>query len=275
MKQRTDYVSNSSSASFILRDSPMLKEFSIDKQKLIDTFKALLPKADKNRFQVYDLQDGYDLKKAEDIRGTLECFYATDCYLNKDLNKLVLDYHNYEQWDTLIEALKDAHCLMFHSPYDEEHCQMSIYKYNEDGTFKSHDFVNAPDWIMTFIQKSRERLGILTNWEVCLRPESKYLIHFDDNAITSLQGYSTHGKNQEIIEYEDKVYQQKLMDEVKNSPYITEYYTLDRIMELLVMYWENNGIIDKNSEFFHKPKEITYHFSPLIDDVLSVRLHEG
>lgn len=257
MKIRTDYVSNSSSSSFIIGNSQFMENFKIGKKKLIDTLKALLPEKEHNGFRVYDMRQARDVKALEKIEGCLDGFSCTLSYIDrKHGDCLTAGDTGYETWGKFKESFVELYDIRNWNDWnkDEDYYQY-IWKYDNDGKCTDTKKVKPPKWMIETIKKFRHDSGVITNWEAAHRPETRFVIHFDDNVIWELKGVNEYGRkdNFETPYFDRKTLtkdQKEKNKQIRNSKWETESYTFDRICEILMTYWIENGIIDPNDEVF-------------------------
>lgn len=259
MKVRSDFVSNSSSSSFILQNCDLLEYFKIDKQEIINTIEKLTSYKHGESFYVYDLADIKDKEKAIKKFGQLldewMC-YETVKYKDSDGNiefeENKFRTHHYEE---ICEAIKKI--------YDIDDFGCCDFKITDESTMskfnyktKKYDTQPCPKFLIEFLRDLRNRLGIMSNLDVLKCEIARWFIHFDDDgSIIPLMG-----------SYKDKSYKSK-------------YGTKERVIETLFKYWKSIGKIKPKDKEFVKGKnfinEKNYTHEDFAQDVITCNLHEG
>lgn len=289
MKVRTDYVSNSSSSSFIIANSKMLEKFKIGKQDFIDAFKALLPEKEHKNFRVYDMHQKRDVKALENIKGCLQGWCCSESYVDKNTGQLTNGDFAFEKWSAFRDVFQDVFDIYCYGDYNnDDDYEHHIWKYDKkDGHCIESKTVPAPKWAIKLIRKIRKELGALDNWEAAHRPETRFVIHFDDNVLWELEGCQTRGKYEKLETPWGgnkglTKYQREKNKEIKISTWNSEGWSLDRVCEILMRYWVKIGRIDPKDPIFtellgeERMKEENPDLYPaLYFDIISFNGHEG
>lgn len=286
MKIRTDYVSNSSSSSFIIANSKVLEQFKIGKKQLIDTLKALMPEDEHKNFRVYDMHNKQDVKALEKIHGCLDGFSCTEAYLDPDTGRLTSGNYGYEKWRDFRNAFFNIYDISNYDDWmNDDDYHQTIWKYDKEGKCIDTKDVKPPKWMINVIKHVRKDSGVLTNWEAAHRPEARYVVHFADNVINTIHGFEEPGMHEDLqTPYFGRKtlnkYQKELNKKIRESTWETENYSLDRLCEILMRYWIDNGIIDHNDDIFKKIMgeeafKDTRRYPALYYDMISFCGHEG
>lgn len=279
MKIRTDYVSNSSSSSFIIGNSDFIEHFNIKKNDIVDAFKAMMPKENFKHCSIYDMTNKKDIKRLDNL-DILKGFTCNLSYVEYKTGNLVRWNRNYEQWEKFVESFSDAFDLIIHGAHDVDETKIRVPKYDKKGIFQYCEHKPAPKWMIDVIRKMKERLGVLSNWEVAHRPESKFVVHFDENEICDIDGFCTYGKHEDLetpfgTHKGLTKYQKEINKEIKNSIYETDSHSMHRICELLANYWIKNGRINPDDDFFKDSENTNSPLSDFYESIISYCLHEG
>jgi len=256
MKIRTDYVSNSSSSSFIIGHSQFMEHFHIGKNVLINTIKALLPESEHKYFKVYDMTKKSDVKALEKIAGSLKSFSCNNSYIDKKTGLLTGGNMGYETWEKFYDSFVHLYDIYNWGDWtDDKDYYQYIWKYDRTGKCIETKKVRPQKWMITAIKNVRKKCGVLSNWEAAHRSETRFVIHFDSNVICSLKGFTDYGQmddletplgNRKTLTKEQK----EKNKQIRESKWETESYTLDRLCEIIMTYWAENKIIDVNDSIF-------------------------
>ena len=292
MKIRSDFVSNSSSSSFIIADNNIFNYFDITKNDIINALidlygkdqyelyqknqkerrkdperSSYLTKAEKKYpnevgpFYVYDLSDKNDKKKALALWGNL-------------LNGWDSLYLNYDRNDK--QYVQDRKKRNFHEYENICHQIAELYHLNTfDGVVKSEKEIPLVDRfvrtnkrqpgggygystkkgckdIAKFLLKIRKDMGILSNKDVLKLKFSKFFIHFDDNEIYNLDGMNCASKHGRLYDKPCDDYEMDHNKEVKNSIYESDSHCNERLFEILFNYFASKHMIKIANKYFLK-----------------------
>lgn len=262
MKIRSDYVSNSSSSSFVFQNSQLLTHFNIEKTDIVNAIKNLLPDEEKTFFDVYDLKDKADKKRAYKWKSLLTGWTSSRTVFDEDHGQLYggsYAYFAHSKWENFISVMEDVfdiydiYEIVNYSKKKKKSIVRSVKVF--DGNEIKFEKEEVPDNVIEVIQKVRNKLGIMFNWEIVLLGISKYLIHFSENTVLTIKGMTTGRKKFE-----------------------TESYSMDRFCEILVNYFINTGKINLKDEYFVRKSKENKSYKPykeLINDILTCCMHEG
>lgn len=266
MKVRSDFVSNSSSSSFIISGDEEC--FShLTKKDFVEAIKSLTNNKINKYFKVFDKT------------------------LKKDFNKLNSSYTNWlKEWQTPYLYGQDGFC-MFTPEYSEDCGKAlekwdsfyskirSIYDYlpfswNPSITTYSHYSKKTDKFtekkinksILTVLNDAYKHYGIMSNHDVLMCEFSRFLIHFADNEVYEIAGMTDPSKNEDCYEKPDNQYQKEFNEKVKNSIWETDSYTPLRFCEVLLKWFKDNNRIPADSNLSWKD------FS---DTLVACTMHEG
>jgi hypothetical protein len=271
MKIRTDYVSNSSSSSFILGNHELFNFFNITKQDILDAliemyggkecyekasarYKSLdeeypdrhNPSSDGNHgpFWIYDLSDEKDREEAIKVWGNLlDGWEATNCHrIDKDTIEFDGGYAK-SSYNTLIRSLYEIFGV----------CEYELKDAAKDPTVEVKKFIreNVKDpktgmyghyepldkCILDTVKAARNECGIMTNLDAVKCQVARFFIHADDNEL--MTGTSQeYGKND------------KWGKPGECKDWETECYTYDRICEIILNHLIEKGKVKPDDPEF-------------------------
>ena len=277
MKTRSDFVSNSSSSSFILKDAGFFKYFGITKQDIDDALadlcggrKALAEQLDDEITKCEEvlakakIEAGLSITTNDNLKFTIEyqsnrlrelktrglsIWYIYDMTDKKDRQAC------FKEWDDHFASLfapEEGEYEMWNK--FEEMLRWKCNFYNvlkvingKDKTLKESKYNRKIDKYIyrtvpggaEFIKRVRKNLGIKTMKEVLHDKDSTFMFHFGDNDIYEINGMTEPGRADEN-EYNTE----KENEKIRNSKYESESYSAKRFFEILIGYFVERGKVD-------------------------------
>ena len=277
MKTRSDFVSNSSSSSFILKDVGFFKYFGITKQDIDDALadlcggrKALAEQLDDEITKCEEvlakakIEAGLSITTNDNLKFTIEyqsnrlrelktkglsIWYIYDMTDKKDRQAC------FKEWDDHFASLfapEEGEYEMWNK--FEEMLRWKCNFYNvlkvingKDKTLKESKYNRKIDKYIyrtvpggaEFIKRVRKNLGIKTMKEVLHDKDSTFMFHFGDNDIYEINGMTELGRADE-----NKYNTEKENEKIRNSKYESESYSAKRFFEILIRYFVERGKVD-------------------------------
>ena len=262
MKVRTDFVSNSSSSSFIIGEfkNSFISYFNLSKADFLEAIADLWPKnvplKDGSTFYVLDKASPTDLNVIKSGK-TDYLKYWTNTIMCRKAGRWahVFSFKRYE-------CAYDALCEIYYLPYTYDFNGKN-YCYIYDPKTEKTVEKPVPKFVDRVVRDLRSFYGIVDNHETLMDDTARFLLHFDDNEIWKLTGMSDPGRN----EYMSEQYKEK----IRNSKWETDAQSLQRVCEVFFNWFKTHGKL--NATFDTKPDLLTWR--ALYSDVMAATLHEG
>ena len=277
MKTRSDFVSNSSSSSFILKDAGFFKYFGITKQDIDDALadlcggrKALAEQLDNEITKCEEvlakakIEAGLSITTDDNLKFTIEyqsnrlrelktkglsIWYIYDMTDKKDRQACFNEWDDhfaslfapeegeYEMWNKFEEMLRWK-CNFYNVLKVINGKDKTLRESKYNRKIDKYIYRTVPGGA-EFIKRVRKNLGIKTMKEVLHDKDSTFMFHFGDNDIYEINGMTELGRADEN-EYNTE----KENEKIRNSKYESESHSVKRFFEILIGYFVERGKVD-------------------------------
>ena len=267
MKIRNNYVSNSSSSSFILEDIPaltsltskdwneMLKGLYNNYEKTMESHRKFVKDYNVDDwmfpFCVFDLKTERNAAKKE-LGDLLESWNANLCTKVDGVVVKGVNEFPTEEWENYCESIEDRVECELRDKYDyvyvncrvndrddikEEYFDFRVYRNKKRCKAKF-----PKKYIKAMLQKW-DSLGICTNLDVLMSDKARFAIHFDENEYCEIHGVHDH---------------------IGVNGWTTDSYSYQRLCEIFAKWL-----------VFYKKVPANFTWQDLYDATLTFNMHEG
>ena len=277
MKTRSDFVSNSSSSSFILKDAGFFKYFGITKQDIDDALADLCG----GRKALAEQLDG-EITKCEEVLAKAKIEAGLSITTNDSL-KFTIEYQSNRLRELKTKGLGiwciydmtdkkdrqacfrewDGHFASWFAPEEGEYEAWDNFEKmlrwkcdfdnvlevvnGRDKTLRELKYSRKTDKHMRravpggaeFIKRVRKSLGVKTMKEVLHDKDCTLMLHFGNNNIYEINGMTWPGRADE-----NECNTENENEKIRNSKYESESYSAKRFFEILIGYLVEKGKVD-------------------------------
>lgn len=286
MKIRSDFVSNSSSSSFIIagdKDS-LVARAHLTKKDIVDALVDLW--GGKKKYDEFvkehksDWWDGkpfvvYDKKLKADKKEIDKLASAKDGYLtewkspfikidNESGECVASDGNHLVKFDEAYSTIRDVYGLPYcwnPNAMDGKVCS----KYSKKA--KRWIYSKVPDHVKKVVNDLVRHYGVMTNGDVMLTGFSRFLIHFGENEVWHLAHTNDPGKHDSKLDIDGSDYAKSWNEGVDNSAWESDNQTVDRFAEVLVRWLRDHGKLENIDG--------SATWNDLAGDIVAATLHEG
>ena len=204
MKIRNDFVSNSSSSSFIVSTSKLFDVFKVTKEMIVesifdimggqDGYNKRMDELEKYKvdaayikrmretdphtlYEVYDMFDKNDRKKClEDHKYLFQDFIALNCGC-------------YNDYRSFCDTLENIYNINIDKANPDN---TAIYRFDDDKYIKLKKLY--PE-VLSVVNTAKSRFGVKTMYEWAKCPDCRFVIHFDENELWHVKGMYSKSKS--------------------------------------------------------------------------------
>lgn len=236
MKVRTDFVSNSSSSSFIVNTATNLSRLNITKDDLQKAVRLLmgvpLSEVDKPNkvdacFAIFDWDDDNDIAKINEryYKSVLSGFISPLVCVSRDKNGTISEYFHdggdcKEVFENLCEGIRKTYDTNFFRYTPGEDLKIYSYKY------ETQEYIPVDDSIVRLVKDAYMSLGVASNYEIAMSVAGTFTIHVYEGYLGCMDDlHIENGDNGDGLYYKTSI---------GVTRYSTEDYTFSRFNEILL-----------------------------------------
>lgn len=277
MKIRSDYVSNSSSSSFIIQDAGFFAFFGITvddireailelcggKEKQDKILAAEIKRCDDKLAEenLDDWSKEYFAQRREELmKDGLKSWAVYDMEDPEERKKCFEEWDShFESWIAPSEGEKDKWEVFEDIVHWKLDADLDISQLDDGKELQRYDFktktrVSLPTGSKEFCRLVKEKLGIKSMKEVLHDESTTLMVHFDDNEVYQINGMNDPGKDDERDWKSDED-----NGKCSSSKWDSCSCSKDRFFEILIKHFIDKGKINladkKFMEYWRVPED--------------------